>query len=189
MQHSFVYEALKDFQPALAAVIALTAAGLAYTGAMAKVRFDRKMADREFTRRKVAVYLRLRYEIRVIANIAGEMRSRASGIYNEIKSSEEEPGGAKALLEGRPFEPFFKTPSIDEAWQNLHFFPLPLANELDRLRRRLILFRHSVETLLRNVALERLESTLNDISKTASELRDELDSLIAVTLKSADIGD
>ncbi|SRR5229473_2932504 len=58
--HTF-YDILKDFQPALAAAIALAAATLAYRGAMAKVEFDRRSSERERIRHKLGLYMRLRY--------------------------------------------------------------------------------------------------------------------------------
>jgi hypothetical protein len=61
------YELFKDFQPALATFIALIAASLAYLGATAKVRSDNRAAAREYEREKLGLYMRLRYDVTLIA--------------------------------------------------------------------------------------------------------------------------
>jgi len=60
------YEMLKDFQPTLAAVIALTAAALAYRAAMAKVAFDRGVREQDRTDRKLGLFLRLRRRVEML---------------------------------------------------------------------------------------------------------------------------
>jgi hypothetical protein len=52
---------LKDWQPLLAAIIALAGGALAYRGAMAKVYSDQNKDRREFDRRKIGIYLRLSF--------------------------------------------------------------------------------------------------------------------------------
>src|ERR1039458_6802652 len=47
---------IKDWQTLITGVLALVAAGGAYWGATAKVRFDREVADGELKRRKLALY-------------------------------------------------------------------------------------------------------------------------------------
>jgi hypothetical protein len=52
---------IKDWQTLITGVLALVAAGGAYWGATAKVRFDREVADGELKRRKLALYLKLEF--------------------------------------------------------------------------------------------------------------------------------
>lgn len=51
---------LKDWQTLIASCIALIGGGLAYKGAMAKVKFDRDIHEKSFERQELGVYLRLR---------------------------------------------------------------------------------------------------------------------------------
>ena len=182
-----IYHLLKDFHPSLAAAIALSAAYLAYTGAMAKVRHDQDAAAREYSRKKLALFLRLRFEVRVLALLNETMHDKAAGIFKEIRSYEGDVDAKAEFLNSRNYEPFRLTPALDEAWLHLHYFPLSTAQSIDRLRRRLFLLRHRMETLLRNVSVEDLEKSFNDISTFATDVREGLDGLIAATLSDADL--
>jgi len=55
------YEVVKDFQPLIAAAVALCAAALAYSGAKAKVNFDRSIHEANELRRKGNLVRKLRY--------------------------------------------------------------------------------------------------------------------------------
>ena len=56
---------LKDWQPLMAAIIALGAGTLAYRGAVAKVDFDREKEQRDTERKKIGLYLRLRHALKL----------------------------------------------------------------------------------------------------------------------------
>jgi 4-hydroxybenzoate polyprenyltransferase len=53
--------ALRDWQPLIAAFVALGAAALAYNGAMAKVQFDREGSLRTDNRKRLGLYLKVSY--------------------------------------------------------------------------------------------------------------------------------
>jgi len=55
-----LYQILKDFQPTLAALVALTAAAFAYRSAMAKVNYDREVRNEDRMNTKAALLLQLR---------------------------------------------------------------------------------------------------------------------------------
>jgi hypothetical protein len=50
--------ALRDWQPLMAAFVALGAAALAYSAAMAKVQFDERMARQTEYRKILGIFLR-----------------------------------------------------------------------------------------------------------------------------------
>jgi hypothetical protein len=53
------YDILRDFQPTMAALVALSAAALAYFAAMAKVTLDREITERQRAKERIGLYLRL----------------------------------------------------------------------------------------------------------------------------------
>jgi len=62
-----LYDVLKDFQPMIAALVALAAASLAYRGAMAKVELDREMAARQRAKDRLGLLLRFTSQLRRMA--------------------------------------------------------------------------------------------------------------------------
>jgi hypothetical protein len=62
-----LYDVLKDFQPLIAALVALIAASLAYRGANAKVNFDREIAKRQHTKERLGLYIRLISQLKKLA--------------------------------------------------------------------------------------------------------------------------
>ncbi len=65
------YEVVKDFQPLMAAMIALAAGTLAYWGAMAKVNLDRAEFDRRRKSEQLGLLLRLRAAVDRVSEEAG----------------------------------------------------------------------------------------------------------------------
>jgi hypothetical protein len=109
-------EALKDFQPSLAALVALAAAIFAYRGAIAKVDYDRSVRNSDRVAAKLAVMLRLRSVARRPSN---ELPILAKG---EIELD--------GILSNMPIE----IPEFDEAWQNLVTLPADCMEHLDKAR-------------------------------------------------------
>jgi hypothetical protein len=58
-----LYNVLKDFQPLMAAAVALAAAYMAFRGAPAKVTFDRQVDTREQNNRRRGLQFRLRSQL------------------------------------------------------------------------------------------------------------------------------
>src|SRR4029078_1025637 len=63
----------KDWQPIMAAVVALGAAGVAYTAAMAKVRFDERTATQNELRKILGIFLRFDFAVDVLRHESNYM--------------------------------------------------------------------------------------------------------------------
>jgi hypothetical protein len=113
---------LKDWQPLMAAIVALAGGALAYLGAMAKVYADQEKDRREFDRKKIGVYLRLSF-----AN--EKMRERATDLVKFFSGYR---------LESQRFGPeiikFEEPEEIEEAWRSLELFPISVSEQLNIIR-------------------------------------------------------
>jgi len=106
---------LKEWQPIMAAVIALGAATLAYFGAMAKVKQDREFVDWAEDRRKLGLCLQLQLAAENLAEITDEM------LRDFEKSS--------------PFNlSVSEPPEILKAWDNLDALPNEAVRPLNMIR-------------------------------------------------------
>jgi hypothetical protein len=123
---------LKDWQPLMAAVIALGGAAvvfrgakLAYVAAMAKVDFDRELHQRNERRKTLGLCLRLDFAVRVLGHEAELLQSaipeRGSG-YNKKH--------VEALCVSLSDHP----EALNEAWNNLESFPPWIADALSHIR-------------------------------------------------------
>jgi hypothetical protein len=108
------YEILKDFQPLIAALVALTAATLAYRGAMAKVGLDREANERDRYARRVGLYLRLRSQLK-------RLQSEAKRILrlSDVKGASEFPTSFS---------------EVENAWLNLELLPDATFDLMEELR-------------------------------------------------------
>jgi hypothetical protein len=70
---------LKDWQPLMAAIIALAGGALAYRGAMAKVYADQDRDRRELDRERMRIYLRLRFALNSMGERASDVRRVLTG--------------------------------------------------------------------------------------------------------------
>ncbi|WP_338822555.1 hypothetical protein WDM22_00670 [Bradyrhizobium septentrionale] len=114
---------LKEWQTLMASMVALIAAGVAYRGATAKVRYDREVAERDDMRRKLALYLKV--EIAFVQLIE-TVRSRQSKFtFAPILENEE--------FSARDFD-FEEPPELEEAWTSLDIFPRHLIAEIRNVR-------------------------------------------------------
>jgi hypothetical protein len=108
---------LKQWQTILSALIALTAATLAYSAAMAKVRFDENTARQTEYRKTLGVFLRFDFAMDVLKyeakNFLVATDAPASSAENNILEVND-----LALSE---------MPEIKEAWSNLDYFPVELS--------------------------------------------------------------
>ncbi|GAB9248268.1 hypothetical protein [Bradyrhizobium diazoefficiens] len=114
---------LKDWQTLMASVFALIAAGIAYRGATAKVRYDREIAERDDMRRKLALYLKV--EI-AFSQLVETLRSR-QGKFIFFESIE----NVSFAAEDFDFE---EPPELEEAWGSLDIFPRHLIAEIRNVR-------------------------------------------------------
>ena len=108
---------LKLWQPVLAALIALLAATLAYSAAMAKVDLDERTARRTECRKILGIFLRFDFAVDVLdyeaKNLLEQTAAPASASENNVVEVND-----LALSE---------MAEIKEAWSNLDYFPVGLS--------------------------------------------------------------
>src|SRR2546422_3615844 len=83
--HPWWYDILKDFQPLLAAAVALFAAWMAFRASMAKVRFDLDEAKTKRKAERLADYLRLRM---ASSHLQGRIRRILDRLETEVEQME-----------------------------------------------------------------------------------------------------
>jgi hypothetical protein len=105
---------LKDWQTIMAAGIALVAGSLAYKGAMAKVDFDREIAERERISKKLGIFFRL---LSVIKTLDEE----ASHAVEEIREFSRSFIASKRLTHFTLMLP--DVAELIEAWDKIDMFP------------------------------------------------------------------
>lgn len=114
---------LKDWQPLMAAVLALVGGFFAYQGAMAKVWQERELADRQIRWEKKALVVRLQATLLMLRKTAIDCQAFI----------EDHPtwkiGGMKLDGLGVP-----KPAKLDEAWNNLGWFPPHIAFKIATIR-------------------------------------------------------
>jgi hypothetical protein len=108
---------LKQWQTIMSALIALTAATLAYSAAMSKVHFDERTVRQTEYRKTLGIFLRFDFAVDVLKyeakNFLVETDAPASSAENNI-------------LEVNDLA-FSEMPEITEAWSNLDYFPVELS--------------------------------------------------------------
>lgn len=114
---------LKEWQTLMASVVALVAAGIAYRGATAKVRYDREVAERDEMRRKLALYLKV--EI-AFSQLVETVRSRQGKFIFG-------PSMEGVVFSAADFD-FEEPPELEEAWTSLDIFPRHLIAEIRNVR-------------------------------------------------------
>jgi hypothetical protein len=127
--HHAIYDILKDFQPLIAALVALFAASLAYKGANAKVNFDRELAKRQHTKERLGVYIRLISQLKKIAFDAGIVTLLTSAIL-EVNGGQDitDWGKTKFDFETRDYV------EVENAWRQIELLPLEAVEVLNRVR-------------------------------------------------------
>lgn len=117
---------LKDWQPLLAACIALGGGALAYKGAMAKVDLDRELADRQVLWDKKAVLIRLQATLLLLRKNAQSSQKfiNADAMHSKV--------GMKLDGLGTP-----RPELLEEAWGSLGWFPPGIAFKIATIRENL----------------------------------------------------
>jgi hypothetical protein len=114
---------LKEWQTLMASVVALIAAGIAYRGATAKVRYDREIAERDEMRRKLALYLKLELALKQLSETARSLSTRFA-FASAVKSH---------VFSARDFA-IDEPPELEQAWEYLDVFPRHLIAEIRNVR-------------------------------------------------------
>lgn len=132
---NFDFNKLKDWQPLMAATIALGAGFLAYTGAIAKVRFDRETIERDLKRQRSRLMMRVSYALTML-HFDVEQMLKSTG--EKLQDKEAYPSVIlKDLIITEP-------PELDEAWNNLDIFDVKVISALTRTK---VAFRSMKQTL------------------------------------------
>jgi hypothetical protein len=116
--------ALKDWQPLIAAFVAFGAATLAYSAAMAKVRYDERTARQAELRRVLGIFLRFDFAVDVVRH---EAKYFSALTKPPASISENSIVRVDDLA-------FTDTPDIRDAWSNLDYFPVELSRRFYALR-------------------------------------------------------
>jgi hypothetical protein len=110
------YEVVKDFQPLMAAMIALAAGTLAYWGAMAKVNLDRAELDRRRISEQLGLLLRLRAAV--------ERVSEEAGAKVKLLTFQPSSDATRTSITIIPEQLRIAVPDeLTEAWTRLDLFP------------------------------------------------------------------
>jgi hypothetical protein len=120
------YDVAKDFQPIVAALIALLAARFAYRAAMARVRFDERLQDGK----RLGLYLRLKSQV-------SELLYRARKIAETLKPLVEDAARRRELEVGWDSAYDIDAHRFDEvveAWKQIDQFPTDCVRLIDRIR-------------------------------------------------------
>ncbi|MEA3161368.1 MAG: hypothetical protein QOD95_2916 [Gammaproteobacteria bacterium] len=108
---------LKEWQTITASFVALGAATLAYSAAMAKVHFDERTAQEDERRKTLGIFLRFDFAVDVLKY---EAETHIEKIDPPTSPSENSSVVADDLA-------LSEMPEIKEAWENLDYFPVELS--------------------------------------------------------------
>jgi hypothetical protein len=122
----------KDWQPLMAAVVALGGASIVYRGAMlayraamAKVDLDRRLNDRSQVRQELGMFLRLDYALNVLRHEAEVLRNSIPNQTNSTATPIEVSGSWLVLKEPE---------ALIESWNGLQSYPPSIAERLSTIR-------------------------------------------------------
>lgn len=171
---------LKEWQTLMASVVALIAAGIAYRGATAKLRYDREVAERDEMRRKLALYLKVEIAFKQLIETVRTRQTRFT--FAPVLEDEE--------FSARDFD-FEEPPELEEAWMSLDIFPRHLIAEIRNVRsslRRMAAFKaHMGDRTIRYKTsgpedkpwlIEQADSVMNDTWHSAAVVVEDLKPLI-----------
>lgn len=114
---------LREWQTLLGAFAVVAAASIAYVAAMSKVRQDREAVEREIFRKRLGLYLKIEFAMRLLLDEARSLDAHLA--FGPVGCTIE-----VSVDEFRLTEP----PELDEAWEYLDVFPAELVQELRTIR-------------------------------------------------------
>ena len=129
-----LYDIRKDFQPFVAALIAIIAAAIAYRAAMAKVNFDREISDRQGVKDRLGIYLRVKSQPqRLEAEAFNATLYLEETIQLAAKASlrSVDWDSSKLSMEG-PFD------EVEKAWKKIELFPSSAFGDVTQARNLLV---------------------------------------------------
>ena len=136
--HDF-YDIAKDFQPAVAALIALAAAAIAYIAAMKKVSFDREVDRRKEADIRLGIYLRLMLQIRrMIEDADGNIAWIEHALRNKPRPPDVSEFDDFDWSDQLSFSLIFDYDEVENAWRSLNLMPFEAIEDIDRIRQTII---------------------------------------------------
>jgi hypothetical protein len=130
-------EKLKDWQPLMAALVALGAGSLAYRGAMAKVNLDREESERKRTSERLGLFLRLRASLE---RVSFDAEKKVRLIEHDI------PGKYVSTLTITADQLAVYTPlELTDAWNRIDVIPSRIIENIETLRTLLPLIASELE--------------------------------------------
>jgi len=135
--HNLAYELAKDFQPTVAAIVALTAAIFAYRGVAQRISYDKEVAEITRLRARISLCTRLMLRTRPFVR-------QAQFLADQLKKQEV----SVALKEiDDQLTRWPKAPAeLDEAWQHVDAIPVEAIDALDAFRDQLDRFEYVCAT-------------------------------------------
>jgi hypothetical protein len=124
------YDILRDFQPTMAALVALGAATLAYFAAMAKVTLDRETAARQRAKERIGLYLRLISQLRRLQQDAHFIGDHLG--EHVMRAKKDNTSRVEWIPEIHALSDDFE--EVEKAWQNIELLPAAVFDDLDYLR-------------------------------------------------------
>jgi hypothetical protein len=170
-----LYDVLKDFQPMIAALVALAAASLAYRGAMAKVELDREMAARQRAKDRLGLLLRFTSQLR---RMKSETERNANSIKTMVETAARE-NARRIDYWGKADFSLEQFGEIDRAWDQLELLPSEAFELLEKLREDL-LFMTSVNNQFK-IEEEIAIYSAQHLMKLIQDVHDDAVALISVT--------
>jgi len=164
---------LKEWQPLMAALVALGSAGVVYRGArlayqasMEKVDLDREIHLKEVRRRQRGIFLRTA----LVAHIMQYDANLFCGLMKGPKTRDEPP------ITMEPATIVLRTvTAFDEAWSNLDAFPKSVAEDISRLKTHL----YNIEDALHRLGPAQFEIPFEPSLTGSQKLLDEALNFVA----------
>lgn len=162
------YDVLKDFQPLIAALVALISAGgvlfgatLAYRAALKKVNLDREIHERDARRRQRGVLLRARFGVWALSQSAIEIRKLTGGpMPYELNIPRMKLRGGDGL---------------EDAWTKLEEFPGKISRAFSAIKVEVLNYELTMSEFGEQDAV-----TVGVNSKEATSVRDLVDHTIQI---------
>ncbi|WP_398479267.1 hypothetical protein [Tardiphaga sp.] len=117
------FDKLEKWQTLMAGCLAIIAACIAYWGSSSQARLNERLHREELARRKLALFLKMDFACRLLADRAREIDAQTT--FSPIDERQH--------FSHDDFE-IEEPPEIDESWSHLDLFPRPIIAEIRTVR-------------------------------------------------------
>jgi hypothetical protein len=130
------YILLKDFQPVVAAIVAVGAAASAFAAVMIRIRFHAAAARRVSVNRKLGLYFRTLVAAEALVSLGKSFASEATDVLQQLK--DEKTGRVDSLswawCTNQAGDMGKTIPDLNQAWRQLEEMPVESMSHLQKLR-------------------------------------------------------